>query len=195
MQKIEVVSGGKDRGNLLEDTYQREKNRLLSFIIQRTPTREDAEDVLQDVFYELTESYQLAKPIEKVVSWLYRVARNRITDWYRKKRPERLDDGAIHTEEETEEPLSLADILPDPELLSDDRMMWDAVYDQIAEAIEELPDAQREVFEWHEIEGKSLKEIAELTDTPIKTVISRKRYAILYLRSVLQDLYREALDE
>jgi RNA polymerase sigma factor (sigma-70 family) len=167
-------------------TVQKERGRLLTFISNRTPTIEDAEDILQDVFYELIQS----DTIENTASWLYRVARNKITDWYRKMKPTRLDDISVHQHDE-DEALLLADIIPSVETAADKQLMLKLVSEVVSETLEELPENQREVFILHELEGKSLKEIAELTGTGIKTVISRKRYAVLYLQERLRSLYEE----
>lgn len=172
----------------LTNTVKKERGRLLTFITNRTPTIEDAEDILQDVFYELIQS----DAIENTASWLYRVARNKITDWYRKMKPERLDDISVNQHDD-DEVLLLADIIPSMETTADKRLLLKLISEELAETLEELPENQREVFVLHELEGKSLKEIAVLTNTGIKTVISRKRYAVLYLQDHLRSLYQELL--
>ena len=163
----------------------------MSFIRQRIDDVNDAEDVLQDVFEELTLSYRLTQPIEKVASWLMRVARNKIIDRYRKKSPELLEDQARFVGANDDEHLFLADILPDPSSSNgnqhDDKMVWMA----IEEALAELPAEQREVFIAHELEGKSFNEISAMTEVSVNTLLSRKRYAVLHLREKLQDLYEE----
>lgn len=172
----------------LTSTIKRERGRLLTFISNRTPTIEDAEDILQDVFYELIQS----NTIENTASWLYRVARNKITDWYRKMKPGRLDDLTVGQQDD-EEVLLLSDIIPSLETAADKQLLLKLISEELFETLEELPENQREVFVLHELEGKSLKEIAELTYTGIKTVISRKRYAVLYLQEHLRSLYQELL--
>lgn len=173
----------------LTKTIQKEKGRLLTFISNRTPTIEDAEDILQDVFYELVQS----ETIENTAAWLYRVARNKITDWYRKMKPDRLDDISFKGQDD-DEALLLSDILPSMETPADKQILLKLISEVVADSLEELPENQREVFVLHEVEGKSLKEIAELTNTGIKTVISRKRYAVLYLQDKLGGLYTELLN-
>ena len=172
----------------LTSTIKKERGKLLTFISNRTPSIEDAEDILQDVFYELIQS----DAIENTASWLYRVARNKITDWYRKMKPERLDDISVNFHDD-DDALLLADIIPSMETTADKRLLLKLISEELAETLEELPENQREVFVLHELEGKSLKEIAELTHTGIKTVISRKRYAVLYLQEHLRSLYQELL--
>jgi RNA polymerase sigma factor (sigma-70 family) len=172
----------------LTNTIQKEKGKLFAFISNRTPTIEDAEDILQDVFYELMQS----DAIENTAAWLYRVARNKITDWYRKMRPVRLDDISFQHSEE-EDALNLSDIIPSMETAADKQILLKLISEVVADTLEELPKNQRDVFVLHEIEGKTLKEIAVITNTGIKTVISRKRYAVLYLQERLRSLYDELL--
>ena len=182
-----VESQTKDEA--LSDTINKERGKLLTFISNRTPTIEDAEDILQDVFYELVQS----ETIENTAAWLYRVARNKITDWYRKMKPDRLDDISFGGSDE-DEALLLSDIIPSMETSADKQILLKLISEVLADTLEELPKNQREVFVLHEIEGKSLKEIAELTDTGIKTVISRKRYAVMHLQERLKSLYSELLN-
>lgn len=177
------------KNEALSDTIKKERSKLLSFISNRTPTLEDAEDILQDVFYELVQN----ETIENTAAWLYRVARNKITDWYRKMKPDRLDDISFKNSED-DETLLLSDIIPSMETSADKQILLKLISEIIADTLEELPKNQREVFVLHEIEGKSLKEIAELTNTGIKTVISRKRYAVMYLQERLRSLYTELLN-
>ena len=178
------------KNEVISDTIKKERGKLLNFISNRTPTIEDAEDILQDVFYELVQS----ETIERTAAWLYRVARNKITDWYRKMRPSRLDDITIGQSDE-DEPLLLSDILPGIETSADKQILLKMISEELTETLEELPENQREVFVLHEIEGRSLKEIAELTNTGIKTVISRKRYAVMHLQERLRSLYEELINE
>lgn len=173
----------------LSNTINKEKGKLLTFISNRTPTIEDAEDILQDVFYELVQS----ETIENTAAWLYRVARNKITDWYRKMKPDRLDDISYKGADE-DEALLLSDIIPSMETSADKQLLLKLISEVLADTLEELPENQREVFILHEIEGISLKEIAEQTNTGIKTVISRKRYAVLFLQERLRSLYTELLN-
>jgi RNA polymerase sigma factor (sigma-70 family) len=173
----------------IRQTFQQEKNRLLAFIRKRVADQTDAEDILQDVFFQFTESLSLPVPIEKVTSWLFRVARNKIIDRYRKRKPESLDKH-FHTPED-DESLSLTDILTDAQDSPEDMYTRELIWTQLAAALEELPVEQRQVFVWHELEGKSFKEIAEMTGATVNTLLSRKRYAVLYLRKRLQDAYND----
>jgi len=172
----------------------KEKGRLLNFIRQRTPNLEDAEDILQDVFYELVESYRLMKPVEQLASWLFTVARNKITDLYRKKKPDLLDDN-VQVNDNEDEPLLLADILQGNVISADDQMMNDLLMETIADLLDELPKEQRDAFVMHELEDKSMQQIADEMKVSVKTVISRKRYAVLYLRERLQSLYKQFIND
>ena len=170
-----------------------ERERLLNFIRKRVRTEEDAEDILQDVFSQLIENYDIAEPIEQISSWLYRVARNRIIDWYRKKKSKTFSDlgktPAANAEDSL--PLNLEEVLFDPAQNPDEVYARSLVWPALADALDELPDEQREVFAWHELEGRSFKEIEEITGEPLNTLLSRKRYAVLFLRQRLQELYNE----
>ena len=172
---------------LLDETVSTERKRLFDFIRRRVRTEEDAEDILQDVFYQLVTSYSVTEPIEKISAWLFTVAKNKIVDWYRKKR--------THTvtviDEETSLPLNLEDILFNPADNPDDVYQRSVVWAELADALDELPENQRDVFVKHELEGWSFKEIAESSGEPINTLLSRKRYAVLFLRERLQELYDE----
>lgn len=173
----------------IHKTVSMERAKLLSFIKSKVPAAEEAEDILQDVFFELIESRRLMKPVEKLASWLYTVARNKITDFYRKKKPLSLEEEFSFSNDD--EPLMLADILPAMENAPEDEMLKEAIFEMMEEALDELPENQSAAFIMNEIEGKALNEIAEETGVPLKTVISRKRYAVLYLRERLQTLYNE----
>lgn len=177
----------------IEAIVAKEKARLLSFIRQRTPSLEDAEDILQDVFYELVQSYRLMKPVEQLASWLFTVARNKITDSYRKKKSTALED-AVHINEENDEPLLLADILNGNMISADDKMMNDLIMETIADCLDDLPKEQRDAFVMHELEDKSMQQIADEMNVSVKTVISRKRYAVLFLRERLQFIYKQILN-
>jgi len=178
----------------IEQIVSKEKSRLLNFIRQRTSNLEDAEDILQDVFYELIESFRLMKPVEQLASWLFTVARNKITDSYRKKKAVSLEDN-VHVNEEDDEPLLLADILSGNNISADDKMMNDLLMETIADALDELPKEQRDAFVMHELEDKSMQQIADEMNVPLKTVISRKRYAVLYLRARLKTLYKQFIND
>jgi RNA polymerase sigma factor (sigma-70 family) len=188
MQEIDHQNNQK-----IEHVISKEKSRLLNFIRQRTPTLEDAEDILQDVFYELVQSYRLMKPVEQLASWLFTVARNKITDSYRKKKSSSLEDVA-HMQEENDEPLFLADILKSNALSADEKMMNDLIMETIADCLDELPKEQRDAFVMHELEDKSMQQIADEMNVSVKTVISRKRYAVLFLRERLQFICKQILN-
>ena len=174
------------------EVVERERSRLRNFIRRRVPDPRDAEDVLQDVFYELVEANRLLMPIEHVTGWLFRVARNRITDLYRRKRPVRLEEafGAAEASDDGEG-LLLADLLPAPDDSPENRLLRETLMEALSDALAELPVAQRQVFVWHELEDKTFREMEEETGVPLKTLISRKHYAVLHLRKRLQSLYTE----
>jgi len=171
-------------------TFGKESKRLLNFIKQRVPTNEDAEDILQDVMYEFVNTFRVMKPVEQVASWLFTVARNRITDFYRKKRPDLLDDQTFSYKDDGET-LSLSDMLPASDGSPESKMMNDLIMTNITESLKKLPKEQREVFIMHELEDKSFQEIAEITGANVNTLLSRKRYAVIFLRTELQGLYEE----
>ncbi len=173
----------------ISDVVKREQSRLRNFIRRRVPDPRDAEDILQDVFYELVEASRLLMPIEHVTGWLFRVARNRITDLFRKKRPERFSDAAIVDQDD--ELVQLEDLLPSPDAGPEALYARNVLLDEIALAVDELPKEQREVFVAHELEGRSFKELAAETGVGINTLLSRKRYAVLNLRRRLQSIYDE----
>ena len=173
----------------ISEVVKREQSRLGNFIRRRVPDPRDAEDILQEVFYELVEANRLLMPIEHVTGWLFRVARNRITDLFRKKRPESFSDAAAADEEG--ELLQLEDLLPSPDAGPDALYARSVLLDELEFALDELPDEQREVFVGHEIEGRSFKEMAAETGVSVNTLLSRKRYAVLHLRERLQSIYDE----
>ena len=164
---------------------------LRSFIRRRVPNEEDVEDLLQEVFYELVRAYRLLKPIDFVAGWLYRVARNRITDRFRKKRPENFDGAA---EEADGEPARMEDLLPSPEAGPEALYARKALLDELDDALAELPAEQREVFLAHEVEGRSFKELSAETGVHVNTLLARKRYAVRHLRRRLKDVYEEFLE-
>ncbi len=170
---------------LIAEAVERDEPRLRSFIRRRVGDIGDAEDVLQEVFFELTEAYRLMKPIEEVTAWMYRVARNRITDLFRRKQAASLSDVVVGGEEDGR---ALEDLLPSPDAGPDAVYARHVLLDALDEAINELPEEQREVFVAHELMGRSFKEIAEETGVGVNTLLSRKRYAVLHLRERLQEL-------
>ena len=173
-----------EQDQFIAETLQRDEPRLRSFIRRRVLDTGDAEDVLQDVFYELIESYRMMKPIEQVTAWLYRVARNRITDLFRKQRSVSLNDPVASQGES----LVFEDLLPSEDAGPDAVYARNLLFDAIDEALEELPEAQREVFIAHELLGRSFKELSEESGTAVNTLLSRKRYAVLHLRRRLQEM-------
>jgi len=173
----------------ISDVVKREQSRLRNFIRRRVPDPRDAEDVLQDVFYELVEANRLLMPIEHVTGWLFRVARNRITDLFRKKKPESFSDTAVADGDD--ERLPLEDLLPSPDAGAEALYARSVLLDELELAVEELPEEQREVFVAHELEGQSFREIAAQTGVSVNTLVSRKRYAVLHLRQRLQSIYDE----
>jgi RNA polymerase sigma factor (sigma-70 family) len=171
------------------DTVARERNRLRSFIRKRVANADEAEDILQDVFCELVEAARLMKPVEQVNAWLFRVARNRITDVFRKRRPEVSTDGPVWIADEEE--LRFEDLLPSPDAGPEAAYAREVLLDEIDAALDELPEQQRDVFVAHELEGRSFKELAEETGVSLNTLLSRKRYAVLRLRRRLLAIYDE----
>src|SRR5437660_8931138 len=173
----------------ISEVVQREQSRLRNFIRRRVPDPLDVEDILQDVFYELVEANRLLMPIEHVTGWLFRVARNRITDLFRKKKPETFSDPAV--EYEDGEVLKIEDLLPSPDAGPEALYARHVLLDELELALDELPDEQREVFVAHELEGRSFKDMAAEAGVNVNTLLSRKRYAVLHLRERLQGIYDE----
>jgi RNA polymerase sigma factor (sigma-70 family) len=174
----------------ISEVVEREHSRLRNFIRRRVPDPRDAEDVLQDVFYELVEANRMLMPIEHVTGWLFRVARNRITDLFRRKRPELFSDTAGVAGEDGAR-LQLEDLLPSPDAGPETLYVRNVLLDELELAIEELPAEQREVFVAHELEGRSFRAMAAETGVSVNTLLSRKHYAVRHLRERLQDAYDE----
>jgi RNA polymerase sigma factor (sigma-70 family) len=173
----------------IAETVERERSRLRNFVRERVADPSDVEDILQDVFFEFVEAYRLMKPIEQAGAWLFRVARNRIIDRFRKKRPALLQD--LRGASDDGEMLSLEELLPSPDAGPEAAYARGVLLEELEAALEELPDEQREVFIAHEIEGKSFKELSAETGVSVNTLLSRKRYAVLHLREQLQSAYEE----
>lgn len=173
----------------ISDAIRRERNRLRNFIRRRVPDPRDAEDVLQDVFYKLVEANRLLMPIEHVTGWLFRVARNRIADLFRRKATENVS--AADVADDNDERLRFEDWLPSPDAGPDAIYARSLMLDELEMAIAELPKEQRDVFLAHELEGRSFKQIAAETGVSMNTLLSRKRYAVLHLRERLADIYEE----
>lgn len=190
-QAITINEAMKEQNQRLEDAVRDNRNRLFAFIRQRVENNTDAEDVLQDVFEELTEAYRLPVPIEQVTSWLIRVAKNKIIDRYRKKKTLALEDQRFSTGEGEDEPLLISDLLSgntsSPDSTFDNNLLWN----MIEEGLDELPAEQRDVFVWHELDQKSFIEISKETGVSVNTLLSRKRYAVLHLREKLREVYEE----
>ena len=184
---LELASRQDER---LTETVEREQARLRNFIRKRVRDAADAEDILQEVFYELVEMYRLTKPVEKITAWLFQVARNRITDLFRKRKFEplrndpmgRVDDG---------EPLLLEDLLPSPDDGPEASYARSVLIDELEAALEELPEEHREVFVAHELEGRSFKELSAATGLSANALRLRKHYAVVRLRERLQAIYEE----
>jgi len=178
----------------ISEAIDREQSRLRNFIRRRVADREDAEDVLQDVFYELVEAYRLMKPVEQVTAWLFRVARNRITDLFRRRQREALRDQPPAATENGGM-LQLEDLLPSPDAGPDAAYARGVLLEELDAALDELPDEQREAFIGHELKGYSFKELAAQTGVSVNTLLSRKHYAVLHLRRRLQAIHDEFTKE
>jgi RNA polymerase sigma factor (sigma-70 family) len=181
-----------EQDHRISEVLEREQSRLRNFIRRRVADEGDAEDILQDVFYELVEAYRLMKPVEQVGAWLYRVARNRIIDRFRKKKPVTFADASGVSEEG--ELLQLEELLPSPDAGPDAAYARSVLLQELEDAVDELPKEQREVFVGHEVEGYSFKELSARTGVSVNTLLSRKHYAVVYLRQRLRAIYDEFLN-
>jgi RNA polymerase sigma factor (sigma-70 family) len=189
----EVLSTGgvtTDQNRRISETIAREQARLRQFIRKRVPDEGDAEDIFQEVFYELIAAYRLMKPVEHVGAWLFRVARNRIIDLFRSKRPAVLGNDSILATEDGEAH-RWEDLLPSPDAGPEAAYARGVLLEELDGALEDLPEEQRDVFVAHEIEGRSFKELSEAMGVGVNTLLSRKRYAVLQLRRRLQAIYDE----
>ena len=173
----------------ISEAIERERPRLRNFIRKRVADQSDAEDILQEVFYELVEAYRMMRPVEQVTAWLFRVARNRITDLFRSKKREASSEPAVNIEDG--EKLQWEDLLPSPEAGPEAAYARSVLLEEMDAALDELPEEQREVFVAHEFLGYSFKELAEQTGVSVNTLLSRKRYAVLHLRDRLQTIYHD----
>jgi RNA polymerase sigma factor (sigma-70 family) len=171
----------------ISEAIERERPRLRNFIRRRVPDQSDAEDILQEVFSELVEAYRMMKPLEQVTAWLFRVARNRITDLFRSKKREASTEPAVTTEDG--EILQWEDLLPAPDAGPESAYARSVLLEEMDAALDELPEEQREVFVAHEFMGYSFKELAEQSGVSVNTLLSRKHYAVLHLRERLQSIY------
>jgi RNA polymerase sigma factor (sigma-70 family) len=180
----------------ISEIVAEERSRLRNFIRRRVPDPADAEDILQEVFYKLVEANRLLMPIDHVTGWLFRVARNRITDLFRKQKPELFGDANV--EDEDGEMLRIEDLLPSPDAGPEALYARSVLLDELELALDELPDepyGQREVFIAHELEGRSFKELSAESGVNANTLLSRKRYAVLHLRERLQNIYEEFMNK
>jgi RNA polymerase sigma factor (sigma-70 family) len=184
------ITGEQD--HRISQAVEREQARLRNFIRRRVSDEAEAEDVLQDVFYELVLAYRLMKPIENAGAWLFRVARNRIIDLFRRRRPDASLTESVPASDET---FALQDLLPSPESGPEAAYVRSVLLEELEEALDELPEEQREVFIAHEIEGRSFKDLSAETGLKVGTLISRKHYAVKYLRERLQDIYQQFIEE
>ena len=178
-----------DQDERISKAVEQESARLRNFIRRYVSDPADAEDVLQDVFYELVEAYRMMKPVEQVAAWLFRVARNRTIDLFRKRKREQAGTPVVENEEG--ELLRLEDLLPSPEAGPEAAYARGVLLEELDAALDELPAEQRDVFIVHEMMGQSFKEIAAETGVPLNTLLSRKRYAVLHLRERLRAIYKE----
>jgi RNA polymerase sigma factor (sigma-70 family) len=172
----------------IENTFKREQSRLTNFIKNRIGSIEDAEDILQEVFLSFIEAFDDISDLRKSISWLYSVAKNKIVDQRRKKKTYPIEEQKKTDDEE--KAISLIDLIPSLDSMPDEQILLNTIWEEIQLRLEELPKEQREVFEWHELEGYSFQQISEFTGTTINTLISRKRYAVLYLRTHLEELFK-----
>ena len=178
-----------EQDQAISEVIVEQRSRLRNFIRRRVPNESDVEDLLQEVFFELVQANRLLQPIEFVTGWLYRVARNRITDLFRKKKPETFADQSV--EDEEGELFEFEDLLPSPDAGPEALYLRRLLLDELQLALSELPAEQRKVFVANEMDGLSFKELAAETGVNINTLLARKRYAVLYLRQRLQSIHDE----
>jgi RNA polymerase sigma factor (sigma-70 family) len=177
-----------DEERRLTDDIAREGPRLRSFVRRRVADAADAEDILQDVFFELAESYRAVRPVEQVGAWLFRVARNRITDLFRKKKPAALEETIADADDDA---AGVEELLPSADAGPEAAYARSVLLEELDAALNELPPEQREVFIAHELEGVSFKDLAARSGVGLNTLLSRKRYAVLFLRERLREIYDE----
>jgi RNA polymerase sigma factor (sigma-70 family) len=192
MNEISGVISMTEQDRQVSRAITEERSRLRNFIRKRVPNEADVEDILQEVFYELVEANRLLMPIEYVTGWLFRVARNRITDLFRKKRPENFADASV--EDQDGDLLYIEDLLPSPDAGPEALYLRSMLLDEMETALDELPAEQRYVFVAHEIDGRSFKELSAESGVSVNTLLSRKRYAVLHLRERLQNIYDEFME-
>lgn len=168
---------------------QKERARLRNFIRKSVADEADAEDILQDVFYEFVQAYRLMKPIERAGAWLFRVARNRIIDLYRRRTTDPLRKQAAVADDESR--LKLEELVPSSDSGPEAALARSLLLAELDEALEDLPEEQREVFIAHEFEGRSFRELSAASGVSVNTLLSRKHYAVLHLRRRLQAIHDE----
>jgi RNA polymerase sigma factor (sigma-70 family) len=176
----------------ISDAVDREYVRLRNFIRSRVADPGETEDILQDVFSELVEAYRTMKPVEQVTAWLFKVARNRMTDLFRRRKRDAVRNEQPSPADDAET-LQLEEMLPSPDAGPEETFMRNVLVEELDAALDELPEEQREVFVAHELMGQSFREIATETGVGVNTLLSRKHYAVLHLRERLQDIYGEFL--
>ncbi|MGD0008277.1 MAG: sigma-70 family RNA polymerase sigma factor [Terriglobia bacterium] len=179
-----------EQNDRISAAIAREQSRLRNFIRKQVVDESDAEDILQDVFYELVQAYRLMRPVEQVGAWLFRVARNRITDLFRKRRAEPLRDNTTMEAEDGEQ-LFMEDLLPSPDAGPEAAYAREVLLEELDAALDELPEEQREVFVAHELEGRSFNHLAAASGLSVNTLLSRKHYAVLHLRRRLRAINQE----
>lgn len=188
MTALAISAMSSEQNREISEAVEQQRTRLRNFIRSRVPDSADAEDILQDVFFELVEAYRLMKPIQTLSGWLFQVARNRITDRFRKKKTVAIAD--INLENRDGDMLGIEDLLPSPDVGPEAAYARSVLLEELTDALAELPEEQRAVFIAHEIEGRSFAELAAESGTSINTLLSRKRYAVLRLRERLEEIYR-----
>jgi RNA polymerase sigma factor (sigma-70 family) len=177
-----------EQDQFLAEAMEREEPRLRNFIRKRVLDTSDAEDVLQDVFYELIAAYRMMQPVEQVTAWMFRVARNRITDLFRRRKTVSLNEPASADEDSAE---TLEDLLPAADAGPDALFARGVLLEALEDALDELPAGQREAFLAHEVLGRSFKEMSAETGVSVNTLLARKRYAVLHLRERLKNMQKE----
>jgi RNA polymerase sigma factor (sigma-70 family) len=190
------IASMSEQDRQISEIVAEERSRLRNFIRGRVPNPSDVEDIVQEVFYELVQANRLLMPIDHVTGWLFRVARNRITDLFRKKKPESFSDAAPRDAgNEDGDVLQIEDLLPSPNAGPEALYIRSMLLDELELALDELPDEQREVFVAHELEGRSFKDLSAESGVNVNTLLSRKRYAVLHLRERLQNIYDEFMNK
>lgn len=180
-----------DKAKYFESSVKREQGKLLGFIRKSVPSTEEAEDILQDVWFQFYHSIESVEILEKTTAWLFKVAKNRIIDFYRKSKNRQTVNSFFKENSEEMRSMNLEEIIPDLASLPDSVYWQNRFWEELEEALEDLPASQREVFEMHEFSGMDFKEMSRRTGESINTLLSRKRYAILFLRKRLRELYEE----